>query len=99
MDEGEQLPPAAAVGGHGAARVPRGETPLPLPPRGPMGNVVPGVGGGQRMGGAGQEGFVTLWGPLTPPRRERRRGSPHEVSRAAPVRDGENGRAERGFTH
>lgn len=60
VDQGQQLPPAtAAVGGHGAARVPRGETPLPLPPRGPMGNVVPGVAGGHHAGGAGEEGFVT----------------------------------------
>lgn len=76
MDEGEQLPPPAAVRRHGAARSaqPTGAacsaaaTSHPLPPRGLLGNVVPegGVGVWVCGGGSPMAGPSMGLGPVTP---------------------------------
>lgn len=91
VDEGEQLSPAAAVGGHGAARVPRRRDATSASAARPHGERSAGSArGAPRVGGAGGERSVTSRGSA---RGERRRRSPHGVSHDAPVGDGENGRA------
>lgn len=89
-------PPPSAAMARPACRA--GQTPLPLPPRGPMGSVVPGTA----REGARRAGVCHPCGSVTPPRGDRGRKkegiTPWGLS-CRPGGNGENGRAEGDSPH